>query len=558
MAVLAVMTSCSFLDTNPEDFVTPENSYKTEADVKMALNGIYATLAETSLYGNNMLGRMGLSADLGYESYSTDVGTVGDYDVSPSDAKILAYWRELYDGINRANLLIENIDRADIEEKLRDSYLGQALFLRAYYYWMLVVRFNNIPLILETAKDNSKESLQIAQSSPREVYLQIIADLEKATPLVPVITEVESPCRVSQSAVYALLSKVCLYMAGYPVKEPGMYEKAKKYAGEVISSGYHSLITECNIEYKPIYWADNATEEDKTYVPNYRSGFMQVFINYIQDLYNKQESIFEVNFYGNNEGAYTTTAGMVGRNNGIYIQTNSSLRDIVGYSIGAIRTTPYYFEMFGEGDLRRDWTIADFVYKMNSETYEGTQKIHPATEIWVRHCGKFRREYEASSSKSVTHTSINFPILRYADILMVWAEAVACDQGSTGAELEQAWEYLNQVRRRGYGKPVTEASAEADLDEGDGALMDILKDERARELGFELTRKDDLVRWGIFWDNMKHLKNLTETTIKPTWTADYYTYAKAYFRNVSQRDEFWPIPTYEMGVNRKLVQNPGW
>ena len=110
IATFVAAASCSFLDTEPKDFVTPTNSYSTESEMTMALNGIYATLAEAALYGNNMLGRMGLSADIGYESYSSDYGSVGDYDVSPSDSKILAYWRELYKGINRANMFIKNID----------------------------------------------------------------------------------------------------------------------------------------------------------------------------------------------------------------------------------------------------------------------------------------------------------------------------------------------------------------------------------------------------------------------------------------------------------------
>jgi hypothetical protein len=109
------------LDTEPIDFLPPENSYETEEDMDMALNGVYATLANTTLFGNNLLGRMGLSADIGYESYSSDYGSVGDYDVSPSDVKILSYWRDLYDGINRANMLLENIDKPEWSEIQRNK-----------------------------------------------------------------------------------------------------------------------------------------------------------------------------------------------------------------------------------------------------------------------------------------------------------------------------------------------------------------------------------------------------------------------------------------------------
>ena len=528
---LAAVSSCGFLDTEPDDFVTPSNSYNDENEINMALNGVYATLAESALYGGNMLGRMGLSADIGYESYSSDYGTVGDYDVSPSDAKILTYWREFYEGVNRANMLIKYVDKPGLEKEVRDNIYGQALFLRAYYHFMLVIRFNRIPLILKPAENSSREELQIPQSEPRDVYLQIIKDMEEAAKLVKPASEVESPCRVSQSTVYGMLARVCLYMAGYPVKEPGMYAKAKEYAQKVIGTGFHAL---------------NPSYED-------------LFLDYIQDRYDSQESLFEVEFYGNNEGSYTTTAGMVGRNNGVgcssqnVTTTGQTLVQMYGYSIGAIRATPYFIGLYGDGDLRRDWTICPYTY--NTTTGE---KSYQTNNLWVRYCGKFRREYELTSSRSTNYTSINFPILRYSDVLLIWAEAVASDNGSTAAEIEQAYEYVNQIRRRGYGLDINTPSSTADLEEGDRfTLLENIKDERARELGFELTRKDDLVRWDEFYDRMRYVRSLT-TTIPDTYTSSYYINAKRVYANADSRDEFWPIPTYEMGVNRELVQNPGW
>ncbi len=528
---IAAVSSCGFLDTEPDDFVTPTNSYSTEEEIDMALNGVYATLAESALYGGNMLGRMGLSADIGYESYSSDYGTVGDYDVSPSDSKILTYWREFYEGINRANMLIKYMDNAGLDEQTRNNVYGQALFLRAYYHFMLVVRFNRIPLILEPAEGSGREDLQIPQSEPRDVYLKIIEDMEEAANLVRPVSEVESPCRVSQSTVYGILARVCLYMAGYPVREPGMYAKAKEYAQKVIDTGFHSLN------------------------PSYES----LFLDYIQDRYYPQESLFEVEFYGNNEGSYTTTAGMVGRNNGIGCSsqtvstTGQTVVEMYGYSIGTIRATPYFTELYGDGDLRRDWTIAPYTY--NTTTGE---KSYQTNNVWIKYCGKFRRECEATSSRSTNYTSINFPILRYSDVLLMWAEAVASDVNSTDADLGQALEYVNQVRRRGYGLDIYTPSTVADLEESDRlTLLENIKDERARELGFELLRKDDIVRWNEFYDRMRYVRSLT-LAIPDSYTSSYYINVKRFYANADQRDEFWPIPTYEMGVNRTLVQNPGW
>lgn len=526
------LASCSLLDTEPYDFVTPPNYYNNEDEMNAALNGVYATLASTTLFGGNLLGRMGLSADIGYESYSSDYGTVGDYDVSPTDAKILTYWRDLYDGIGRANMLMKYIDKPQLEKKIRDNIYGQALFLRAYYHFLLVVRYHNIPLVLTAPENGKKEQVQLPQSSMRDVYLQIIGDMEEAAELVSSAAELQSPGRVSQSTVYGMLARVALYMAGYPLNEPGMYAQAKAYAQKVIDTGTHAL----------------------------NPSYQELFLNYIQDRYDVGESLFEVEFYGTNEGTYTTTAGMVGRNNGIgcssqnVTSSGKTVVDMYGYSIGAIRTTPYYYQLFESGDLRRDWTIASYTYNTTTGA-----KSEQTTNIWVRYCGKFRREYELTTPRATNYTPINFPLLRYADILLIWAEGVAADPANNDAnDLQQAYEYVNQVRRRGYGLDIHTPSDVADLEKGDkNALLDVIKDERAREFGFELLRKDDIVRWGEFYDRMRYLKTVA-AAIPDTYTSSYYVNARRTYNNVSRRDEIWPIPTYELGVNRNLVQNTGW
>lgn len=512
--------SCSLLDTESQDFIDPKKYYKTEEQLQTALNGVYATLAQTSLYGAMMLGRMGLSADIGYEAYTVDEGTVGYYDVTPADSKIRNYWRDLYDGIGRANLLLESIEKPEMDEEERDNIRGQALFLRAYYHFLLTTRFGNVPLVLKTPESGKLSDVRIPQTPQREVYLKVIEDMETAAGIVKPIGEVESGGRISQSAVHGILARVCLYMAGDPVNEPGMYAKAKEHAAKVIDLGYHAL----------------------------NASYQQVFINYIQDKYDTRESIFEVEFYGNNVGTYTTTAGQVGRNNGIKF-TNTDKPE-VGYSIGSIRATPYFFQLFDDDDERRDWSIAPYTL---SDT--GEKEVVSANNMWIRFCGKFRREYELITPKSTTHTSTNFPLLRYSDVLLMYAEAVAADPESDATELAQAYEHVNKVRRRGYGRDMNAPAQGVDLPvEGAVSLLAAVKEERARELGHELLRKDDLIRWGEFYDRMQSVR----ATVPEAYTSAYYVAARLYYGNVQRRDVLWPIPTYELSVNPYLVQNNGW
>ena len=161
-------------------------------------------------------------------------------------------------------------------------------------------------------------------------------------------------------------------MAGNPLNEPGMYAKAKEYAATVIGYEFHEL----NPSYK------------------------DVFLKLIQDEYDIRESIFEVEFYGNNQSTYTTTAGQVGRINGIAYSIDINNW---GRSLGTIRASQYFYQLFDKDDLRRDWTIASYSY--DGETGE---KIDCANNYWMRFCGKFRREYELSNPKDSQYTPINF------------------------------------------------------------------------------------------------------------------------------------------------------
>ena len=326
-----LFTSCSLLDTEPEDFVQPGEFYKTEKQLQSALLGVYATLANNSVYGVNMLGRVGLTADLGYERYSIDESSVGYYNVSSADAKILGYWRDLYSGIGRANMLLKYIGQPQMDETIRTKIEAQTRFLRAYYHFMLVIRFKNIPLITEVPEDSNKTSVQIPQSDPREVYRWIIREMEWAAPLLPDASTLTGGGELSKSAAYGLLARVALYMAGNPLNEPGMYAKAKEYAATVIGYEFHEL----NPSYK------------------------DVFLKLIQDEYDIRESIFEVEFYGNNQSTYTTTAGQVGRINGIAYSIDINNW---GRSLGTIRASQYFYQLFDKDDLRRDWTIASYSY----------------------------------------------------------------------------------------------------------------------------------------------------------------------------------------------------
>lgn len=523
LAVSMVIASCQkVLDIDPDKYIIrSETYYATELQLQTALMGVYASLADDALYANHMLGRMGLEADEGFESYNADRYTVGYYAVSAVDTKILAYWTSLYTGINRANAILESINTPVMDENKRGNIKGQALFLRGYYYFMLVNKFGDVPLILKQTKSGNADEVQIARTPAKQVYEQIIADMKQAADLVLSANEVESSGRVHKTAVWGMLSRVCLYMAGNPINDTSKYEEAAKWANLVITSGYHEL----------------------------NKSYQQIFINYAEDRYDIKESIWEVEFWGNGTGAYNTTGGMVGRNNGI----SNTGDDNIGYSIGVTHPTTWLYSLYTSNDLRRDWAIAPFYYSGNPAT-----RVYWTTgTIYQRHCGKYRREYELLKPKSQTRTPQNFPLLRYADVLLMYAEAAnEANQHGASFDITEIFQRLNQVRRRAIGVDVNGGASSADISSADysySELRDEIRDERARELCFESLRKNDLVRWGLLLANMKTI--LLEV---PPGVTVFATSAKATYTNVSERDVLWPIPSYEMGVNRKLVQNIGW
>lgn len=520
LTVLSLNACSDFLDTKPKDFVSPINYYETEAQLNTALNGIYDPLGNAALYGDQMLGRMFLDGD---EAYSTRTITAGPAINSnaPSDNTITNFWLQCYSGINRANLLLENINKAQgINQVNKNAIEGEALFLRAYYHLLLASNFGAVPLVLNSLPD--AENTDIPRTPAKQVYDKIIEDMTKAEGLVKPINVLGFGGRVNQSAVRGVLARACLYAAGNPINDLNRYAEARDWAKKVIDDGAagHSLN------------------------PNYS----QIFINYAQDKYDFKESIWEIEFWGNRVDAYQE-GGRVGANNGI-----RTADDALGYTYGFIATTGTLFKRFQRNadgtslDLRRDWSIAPFSWSATS-----TKVLFTPTQIFERDCGKFRREFELLNPKNKNFTNQNFPLLRYSDVLLMFAEAEnQVNNGPTTA----AYDAINQVRRRGYGKLLPGAInlTEADLSGLDKiTFQEAIQDERSRELSFECLRKSDLVRWNIFLFSLK--QTLTDFTSTAPAARQFGAVA---FSNVTARDVVWPIPSRELGLNKLLTQNQGW
>src|SRR5690606_37658412 len=178
-----IFSSCNdLLDVKQGDYVLDSDIYySNKTQINAALNGVYAVLADGSLYGNYLQGRMGLEADEGFYRDSFDDNTVTYYEASSSDPKILNYWTWLYRGINRANALLENLDKPkDLTREERQDIRRQALFLRGYFYFLLVNKFGGVPLVLESTTSENVTDYQVPRSPIKVVYGQILEDMHQA------------------------------------------------------------------------------------------------------------------------------------------------------------------------------------------------------------------------------------------------------------------------------------------------------------------------------------------------------------------------------------------
>ena len=612
-----LLAACSKLNTKPTDFSTVQNFYQNPTQVAYALAGIYSPLKTPSLWGSVLYSKGNAPTDEGYWYNATQTGPA-TFQNDPTQSDVANLWYNCYIGINSANSLLDNIGNATgLDTLTRNHAIGETLFLRAYYYFVLVQYFGNVPMPLHAS--SSVNDGIIAATPIKQVYSQIITDMTKAEGLLKDQTEASLGYteRVTVDAVDGMLARVCLYAAGNPLNDVSKYKDALYWASKVVNNGAHTL----NPDYK------------------------QIFINECKDMYDVNEVLWEVGFQiANPTNQQLNVIGTVGVDVGVSQTSTNLVNGIVatdsGYCNGYIKAHPrMYLAYAGSNDLRRDWCVSNY-------TYSNAIKVPIAsTDYWSRTPAKWRRQYELSTSRSVQRNSTtNFPLLRYSDILLMQAEAENEVNGPTTV----AYNAINQVRRRGYGilvgnlvKSITvtnggsgyttvpavtisggggtgasatatvsngvvtaitlnypgtitsasyytsaptvtisaptatsgtkvnatatavlTTSTDADLTPGmsQTQLRQAIRDERYRELAYECLRMGDLKRWGILVPTIQGLASDISggTPGIPAAPSGSVAPAMAPVNNVASRDIFWPIPLTSLSTNPLLKQNPGF
>ena len=541
----AALPACSFLDTDPQ-IIPDDGYYNSEQKLIYGLAGVYGVLNSEAIYGNYYSLQIANADDLCYfNNYNNSESRPDRYNHSAGTAAIYDTWSKLYEGIKNANRYIEAVEKTEIDPgKLSVDiglYIAEARFLRAYYHFLLAQAWGDVPLRVKATTSPNPNDVQMA-ATPQEQVLKWCADEIEAT--IPDLYEPidNTPSRVSQTVAQGILARVYLFMAGESVKQidgldkKEMYRRAAYWANEVIASHKHDL----NESYEEIFinmirdQYDTQFHEsmweaeflgDRTSATDWTNGrigdliglrsqsrttnYSEWACNYSYGYYNGSYTLWQLYWENDRTADETASATVIdkrltwnlpgynyrGMNNQKISYKNKAGETVTRYlqQTQSMFKTPWvYNNNFAMPDIEGlDQTIenafdpADLVYD-------------PTVMCAVRNAGKWRREtvYEKQMSAKSLYTTINFPILRYADVLLMYAEALAESGGSLGDALE----WLNKTRTRAGLDELTTDEVKSLAE-----FRRELAAERGREFALEGHRWFDLVRLGLAIDYFREM-----------------------------------------------------
>ncbi|MFC4677038.1 RagB/SusD family nutrient uptake outer membrane protein [Dysgonomonas termitidis] len=577
LSSIILMTGCTsdLLDTSPYSAISSETMWTTDNLTDLGISGVYAALR---------LGNGSSSTTSPYELYETDrFGFTGQcrFDepllrgtITPSDALFSSMWQNFYEGVQRANDGIKNIPlKSPSIETKKARYVAECKFFRAYFYYRLNQLYKGVPIYLEpfVADEATK-----ARSSEDEVWNQVVADLTDC------ISEVNLPDKyaagsadyghITKGAAYALRGKVYMYQQKWDLAAKD-FGKVKD-CGYSLFSDYKTLFTAANEQCaEMIFTIQNIGQQNyggsvQLYYGS-RSAFTSDWNYYMPtpdlvDLYeNKDGSKFnwgniipeyssltvaerEVFFLRDNlTAAEQSAAALRGAKMSLYLPTGNEARILKAYEnrdprlaatvitpystfVGAYNNTatvaiatmrwPYRAQALINGDLQTD-TQNYFYYLYRKFVIEGVTGI-------------ISRDYGP----------IDMPVIRYADVLLLWGEALN-EQGL----LTEAIDKVNEVRQRAgvallNSNIATTVSGQADL-------RVRIQNERSIEFAGEGINYFDQLRWKIWKERTFYEGNGS----KQVWggIVSPYSFKGDYIYS-------WPVPASEVQINPNLKQNDGW
>jgi hypothetical protein len=450
LALSIVLSSCTTdLSLSPLDQLVESYFPLTDADAISAVNGIYSYNVISTSYG--YLIDLTSELEVSGENPSGAGGLLGSIQWEPSNSYFNSVWTATYQGITSANVLIDRLETSTtITESLKRRLIGEAKFLRAYYYQYAVQFWGEIPLILHES-DSEKPGVRAPVD---DIYDQIIADLTSAAELLPDVSEYADTDkgRATKGAAYTLLAKLYLVWGQTAVTDDAVTRKEKFR--------------------KSIEAANSVTgyELEEDYIRNWAV-----------DNKNGKENIFAA------QHALSQVADGSGSNHLTHCAFASGFTNALPHMI--ISDIKFYDE-FDDRDQRKEATYAKTLF--NPSTGSDFEFTLP----------RYRKYIDATDPDgSASNRNIDRTILRYGELLLLKAEALNEYNGFPTAE---AYEYMNTVRRRAFRHPLDKPSPD-DMPSGldYAGFKKKIQEERVFELTYEQNRRLDLIRWRIYVKTLK-------------------------------------------------------
>lgn len=580
------VVSCD-LTEKPTSFYEMDTYFTTADKAKMAVIGIYDCLAAEGSYGQYVMPFASSDDMYMVRGTATGDGTrrdISHYALTSSNTWVASVWNYIYEGIDRANTAIAGIEKMPDYENSDElkELVAQARFLRAFLAFDLVRYWGDVPF--KTTSTGSFGDTAQPRTEREKIYDQIIIDLDFAkTHLKPgnEVASSEVPCR---GAARALLMRVYLQRAGYSLDRT---TRTLTRPDDATRKNYFDAVIE--------EWKAFGTEGYHNF---YGAGYEELFKNYSKLVLNNQESLWEIAFEPNN--GQKDNAGYWATYNGPLVDapdagSGAANQNFFGRANAFFIVLPYWGDFYDDNDVRRDVNFVDYVYRWVKKD-KAQVKMSVCQEIsknMYRYPGKWRREWMAPGFVDPNHTGVNYCPLRYADVVLMAAEAY-----NEINDTPKAWELLNDIRARAHATEINSSNYASlmkapkvyDLpfiSDGDeaGKFRTALYWERAFETAYEGQRKFDLIRWGVLgdalraaqtyiegWEEGANLFKDVDKNGKPTkleegespavwdpvvWATQNYVAGHNF---VDGKHELLPIPLAEIQSNAQLngENNPGY
>ena len=523
----SLLISCQddFLDKVPLDFVSPDNYLNNDEQTEIVLNGIYHNLdfgGTNDPYQKVYPYYIDAATDDVFNRSPWEGMTIfARGQATPTSTRVRWKWNRNYQGISRANVLIDAIERADFESEKKVRYSAEAKFLRAWYYNDLVTFFGDVPMILNPG---DLENAQPARNEKSIVVEQIVKDLDEAIPDLPLTYEVsKDKGRVTKGAALALKARVLLYN--------NMWSQAAAAARECIDLGVYSLYP----DYYGLFREENEAQASES------------------------EIIFQVYYTPEINPSFFTMSLMVWwpsylptlqLANSYYMMNGLPITDP---NSGFDPENPY---------INRDPRLAATMYypgALFKSAAMGAPEERLIPSYLLGGSGFKPRKYVSETLTNLENgEGLNKYFIRYAEVLLTYAEAMNEANGPSS----DVYDAIDQLRNRAGMATLTEAMPGLSKEQ----MREVIRNERRIELAFEGLRWADIRRWEIGEQVMVDALGYDADFLKEgqypgdgMGTSEGWKYVSKIIDERQfnpAKDYLWPIPREEMTSNENMVQNP--